>query len=791
MAILNIAEAKQSPPIPESLSPCAKDFLSLCLALNPKKRPQASQLLQHHMFVNPQVDSPGKQLPPPGSYSDAQDDGALPRVMPATAPSMMQPQPMQAQVPMAMQQGQEASPHRREEQQQQQQRHSAPHQLRPDMVPVSPRAASRSPHGSPPHFPGMQDLSMPAVSSSSMPPGRSLSRHVSPMRHQPWGDAAVYSGNRSPTPPAPPNINSGGAPPPGIMPGYDYPSRMPPYPPHMHDSSDWSRGNYGRHGGYPPMGYGPSPMDGSGASDYPPAGEGGPWGGTPSSGADWRESMGGYHHSGAAGGGGYGHPGVRSGWGPPPGVDSGGLPYPSRPYPTRHDMEGGDTYGRYPQPPPPAAYGMPPPDGRDAQSGVAHLRQRMSGPVRTLSSPARDLSTAVIASGSASGTASGRRSSPSPGRSRLEEPEPLFGGRSVESALPAEGQSISPNSKTEGYGSGTTPASGRSVSSSSLAARLADRLPEPIVARRSPMPLRSPNRSPLPSPGRSPTHSYSRSHADPYGGPPYEDMRGGVPLSPRAPVSPRGMGPGAPPSPRLQQHGHPHAYPGYPQAPGTDSHSHGSHMHRTSWGEEMFPHPSFYGPPTSSMGRQEAPPRPYDSMPPPPHDPASSYHPPPHYHGHPYHGHPAQYGRSWHVPVGARYGPHSMYPPPPDSRMMYDSGNQHYDERGPYGAPHSGRAAYATEPLQPYGGAGEEGAPLALDSAGRAASSGGWEQHSRGRSVHPGGYGVRGQSPSAYDRQGNDGKDYHPGPGEQRGGAGGDGRDGGAPSEPAGPSPAE
>ena len=50
-ALFKIANSKDTPEIPESISKEGKDFLSLCLKRDPAQRPSASQLLGHP-FVN-------------------------------------------------------------------------------------------------------------------------------------------------------------------------------------------------------------------------------------------------------------------------------------------------------------------------------------------------------------------------------------------------------------------------------------------------------------------------------------------------------------------------------------------------------------------------------------------------------------------------------------------------------------------------------------------------------------------------------------------------------------------
>ncbi|KAF8405093.1 hypothetical protein HHK36_009991 [Tetracentron sinense] len=51
---------KESPPIPEHLSPKGKHFLRCCFRRNPAERPSASKLLEHCFLRNPQhLDGPG------------------------------------------------------------------------------------------------------------------------------------------------------------------------------------------------------------------------------------------------------------------------------------------------------------------------------------------------------------------------------------------------------------------------------------------------------------------------------------------------------------------------------------------------------------------------------------------------------------------------------------------------------------------------------------------------------------------------------------------------------------
>ncbi|EFJ37637.1 hypothetical protein SELMODRAFT_73721 [Selaginella moellendorffii] len=42
----------EAPPIPDSLSPIAKDFVQQCLLFNPEDRPKAIELLQHQFVLN-------------------------------------------------------------------------------------------------------------------------------------------------------------------------------------------------------------------------------------------------------------------------------------------------------------------------------------------------------------------------------------------------------------------------------------------------------------------------------------------------------------------------------------------------------------------------------------------------------------------------------------------------------------------------------------------------------------------------------------------------------------------
>lgn len=49
---------KDTPPIPETLSPEGKDFLRLCFIRNPAERPTASMLLEHWFLKNLQHSDP-------------------------------------------------------------------------------------------------------------------------------------------------------------------------------------------------------------------------------------------------------------------------------------------------------------------------------------------------------------------------------------------------------------------------------------------------------------------------------------------------------------------------------------------------------------------------------------------------------------------------------------------------------------------------------------------------------------------------------------------------------------
>uniref|UniRef100_A0A061RJH3 mitogen-activated protein kinase kinase kinase n=1 Tax=Tetraselmis sp. GSL018 TaxID=582737 RepID=A0A061RJH3_9CHLO len=75
-AMYQIASSKEPPPIPEHLSPEARDFLLLCFNRVPKERPNASRLLQHPFLSQA---TPGGRTPPS-------------RVAPARPPAI-QPRP--------------------------------------------------------------------------------------------------------------------------------------------------------------------------------------------------------------------------------------------------------------------------------------------------------------------------------------------------------------------------------------------------------------------------------------------------------------------------------------------------------------------------------------------------------------------------------------------------------------------------------------------------------------------------------------------------------------------------
>ena len=51
-ALFNIANNKEPPPLPECLSEEAKDFLKLCLQIDPEKRKNAKSLLKHSFLYN-------------------------------------------------------------------------------------------------------------------------------------------------------------------------------------------------------------------------------------------------------------------------------------------------------------------------------------------------------------------------------------------------------------------------------------------------------------------------------------------------------------------------------------------------------------------------------------------------------------------------------------------------------------------------------------------------------------------------------------------------------------------
>lgn len=58
---------KDTPPIPETLSPEGKDFLRCCFRRNPAERPSASMLLEHRfMKTSHQPDVPSSLKPVDG-----------------------------------------------------------------------------------------------------------------------------------------------------------------------------------------------------------------------------------------------------------------------------------------------------------------------------------------------------------------------------------------------------------------------------------------------------------------------------------------------------------------------------------------------------------------------------------------------------------------------------------------------------------------------------------------------------------------------------------------------------
>jgi serine/threonine protein kinase len=80
-ALFNIATTNDPPPIPQSLSREARDFLMLCFKRNPRERPTASRLLKHPWIAQskqapPSISGPGgypaKPYPLPRGSSDSQ-----------------------------------------------------------------------------------------------------------------------------------------------------------------------------------------------------------------------------------------------------------------------------------------------------------------------------------------------------------------------------------------------------------------------------------------------------------------------------------------------------------------------------------------------------------------------------------------------------------------------------------------------------------------------------------------------------------------------------------------------
>lgn len=78
-ALFNIATTNDPPPIPQTLSREARDFLMLCFKRNPRERPTASRLLKHpwisHSKHSPAVSSaqmPPRPYPLPRGSSDSQ-----------------------------------------------------------------------------------------------------------------------------------------------------------------------------------------------------------------------------------------------------------------------------------------------------------------------------------------------------------------------------------------------------------------------------------------------------------------------------------------------------------------------------------------------------------------------------------------------------------------------------------------------------------------------------------------------------------------------------------------------
>lgn len=84
-ALFHIASSKGPPPIPESLSHEAHDFLLLCFNRVPKDRPNATRLLQHPFVVTALV-SPPPPIRPPSAASSLHGEG-YPEA-PETSPSM-------------------------------------------------------------------------------------------------------------------------------------------------------------------------------------------------------------------------------------------------------------------------------------------------------------------------------------------------------------------------------------------------------------------------------------------------------------------------------------------------------------------------------------------------------------------------------------------------------------------------------------------------------------------------------------------------------------------------------
>lgn len=55
-AMYSIATSEELPPLPDTLSPSAKDFLSKCFIRNPRERPSAEILLKHQWICNDNSD---------------------------------------------------------------------------------------------------------------------------------------------------------------------------------------------------------------------------------------------------------------------------------------------------------------------------------------------------------------------------------------------------------------------------------------------------------------------------------------------------------------------------------------------------------------------------------------------------------------------------------------------------------------------------------------------------------------------------------------------------------------